>query len=238
MTNRCKLYFNFMPTEFILNINKVGENMNLIDSIIFDLDGTLWDATDITFRAWEKILKDRKEIKEPITLEMYQSVQGMQAAEIGAKFFPYLSEKDQMDLVNICCEAENPLILKEGGILYNNLESTLEKLAERYPLFIVSNCHDGYIEAFLEYHELSHYFKDIESAGATGFSKGENIKLIIERNQLKHPIYVGDTEGDCNSARQAKVPFVFASYGFGRVKDYDMKIDDITDLLKVVSQDN
>ena len=208
--------------------------MNLIDSIIFDLDGTLWDATEITFSAWDKILKDRKEIKESITFDMYKSVQGMQAAEIGAKFFPYLTEQDQISLVKICCEAENPLILKEGGILYNNLESTLEKLAERYPLFIVSNCHSGYIEAFLEYHGLGHYFKDFQSAGITGLSKGENIKLIIERNQLKHPIYVGDTEGDCNSAREAKVPFVFASYGFGSVKDYDMKIDDIKDLLKIV----
>lgn len=208
--------------------------MNLIDSIIFDLDGTLWDATDITFRAWENILKDRTEIKEPVTLEMFKSVQGLQAAEIGAKFFPNLIREKQIELVEICCEAENPLILKEGGILVKDLEPTLKELSERCPLFIVSNCLCGYIEAFLEYHKLGRYFKDIESAGNTGLSKGENIRLIAERNNLKHPVYVGDTQGDCNSARQAKVPFVYASYGFGRVLDYDMKIKDITELLKFV----
>jgi phosphoglycolate phosphatase len=208
--------------------------MNLIDSVIFDLDGTLWDATDLIYRAWENVLKDRMEIKEPVTLEMLRSVQGLQAAEIGAKLFPYLSGEKQLETVIRCCEEENPYILKEGGILYSNLETTLKELSERCPLFIVSNCHLGYIEAFLEYHRLGQYFTDVESAGKTGLSKGENIRLIIERNHLKHPVYVGDTQGDCNSARQAKVPFIYASYGFGSVLDYDMKIEDVTDLLKIV----
>ena len=208
--------------------------MNLTDSLIFDLDGTLWDATDTTFRAWEKVFKDRKEIQEPITIEMLKSVQGLQAADIGEKFFPYLSIEKQLEAVLRCCEEQIPYILREGGILYPNLEFTLKKLSKKYPLFIVSNCQTGYIEAFFEYHRLGQYFKDVESSGKTGLSKGENIKLIIERNSLKHPVYIGDTEGDCNSARQAKVPFIYASYGFGSVLDYDMKIESISDLLEIV----
>ncbi len=208
--------------------------MKLIDSLIFDLDGTLWDATETTFSAWEKVFKDRKEIQEPITIEMLKSVQGLHVKEIGEKFFPYLSIEKQLEAVIHCCKEQVPYILREGGILYPNLEFTLKKLSEKYPLFIVSNCQTGYIEAFFEYHRLGQYFKDVESSGKTGLPKGENIKLIIERNSLKHPVYIGDTEGDCNSARQAKVPFIYASYGFGSVLDYDMKIEAISDLLKIV----
>lgn len=47
--------------------------------------------------------------------------------------------------------------------------------------------------------------------------KSENIKLIIERNNLKDAIYVGDTELDMEATFAAGIPFVFAEYGFGNV---------------------
>ena len=56
-----------------------------------------------------------------------------------------------------------------------------------YKLFIVSNCQDGYIECFFKAHKLDKYFTDYECPGRTGLSKGENNKLIIERNNLKNP---------------------------------------------------
>ena len=42
---------------------------------------------------------------------------------------------------------------------------------------------------------MAEYFEDFECAGNTGKPKGENNKLVIERNNLKSPVYVGDTQG-------------------------------------------
>ncbi len=88
----------------------------------------------------------------------------------------------------------------------------------------------GYIESFLRTSGLSNYFLDFECNGRTKLSKGENIELIIKRNNLKNAIYVGDTMGDKEVARYAKVPFVYASYGFGEVDEYDYIINSISDL--------
>ncbi len=44
-------------------------------------------------------------------------------------------------------------------------------------------------------------------------------------------MYVGDTQGDRNAARLAGIPFVYASYGFGNVEDYDYKIDRFPELV-------
>ncbi|MFP3471895.1 hypothetical protein R0J90_17765, partial [Micrococcus sp. SIMBA_144] len=68
--------------------------------------------------------------------------------------------------------------------------------------------------------------------GRTGLSKGENIQLIIERNNLTSPIYVGDTEGDRKAARYARIPFIYAQYGFGQVTEYDDVIEAFPALAK------
>lgn len=52
----------------------------------------------------------------------------------------------------------------------------------------------------------------------TGLNKDENIKLIVKRNNLKNPVYVGDTQGDFLACKNANVPFIFAAYGFGSVE--------------------
>ncbi len=58
----------------------------------------------------------------------------------------------------------------------------------------------------------------------------------MQRNQLKSPIYVGDTQKDLEAANFAKIPFAFASYGFGDVVAYDYRIDKIEDLLEIVNK--
>lgn len=81
---------------------------------------------------------------------------------------------------------------------------------------------------------LSKYFRDYESNGRTKLSNGENIKLIIERNNIKSAIYVGDTISDKKAADYANIPFIYASYGFGNVEQYDYKIDSISEIVSVI----
>ena len=47
--------------------------------------------------------------------------------------------------------------------------------------------------------------------------KGENIRLVTERNHLDAAVYVGDIQGDYEASRQAGVGFIHAAYGFGKV---------------------
>jgi len=58
--------------------------------------------------------------------------------------------------------------------------------------------------------------------------------LIIQRNNLINPVYVGDTEGDLKASRYAGIPFIYARYGFGNVKEFDYVIDSFEELLNLV----
>ncbi|MGM0901255.1 MAG: HAD family hydrolase [Bacillota bacterium] len=202
-----------------------------MDSIIFDLDGTLWDPTEVVVVAWNSVLKKKKEIINEITKEDLEGVMGLQVKQIGKKLFPELEEELQQNLLRECCEAECQSLGEHGGRLYDHVEEVLKILSKKYKLFIVSNCQDGYIETFYKYHKLDKYFLDYENPGRTGLTKGENIKLIMERNHLLNPVYVGDTEGDQKASKFAGIPFVYAEYGFGEVTSFDYSIKSFDGLL-------
>ena len=63
-------------------------------------------------------------------------------------------------------------------------------------------------------------------------------RLITERNQLKKPVYVGDTQGDFEACQKAEVPFIWAAYGFGRPdsNDYYAKIESFTELEELLQE--
>ncbi|CDM67993.1 HAD family phosphatase [Clostridium bornimense] len=204
-----------------------------IDSIIFDLDGTLWNSIEGVCSAWKTVLDTYPEINRVITPKDMESCMGLTVDTIRKKLFPDLDEDMQIQIMKECCDSEKIYLGKHGGKLYPNLECTLKKLSKKYKLFIVSNCQDGYIQCFFEAHNLEKYFIDIECSGSTGLSKGENNKLIIERNHLQNPVYVGDTIGDRESAIIANIPFIYARYGFGDVDDYDYVIDNFEEILSL-----
>lgn len=187
------------------------------DGILFDLDGTLWNAAKPVWESWTIALKGAPDIERPPTMQELESVMGMTAEGLMRKLYPQLSRERGLDLFARCCEVENEHLRKNGGILYEGMEEMLSALSKEAPLFIVSNCNDGYISCFLEAHKMEKYFTDWECSGVTGLEKGDNIRLVVERNHLKAPVYVGDTVIDCNAAKQAGVPFLHAGYGFGTV---------------------
>lgn len=204
-----------------------------IDSFIFDLDGTMWDSTSSAADSWNRAMERYGEEKR-ITVEDMKGVMGLVVTDIAKKFLPDTDDAKRLDIIKETSRFEHEYLEKHGAILYDKLEETLEELSKEHKLFIVSNCQCGYIEAFLNAHKLHKYFTDFENSGRTGMVKGENIKLVIERNHLNSPVYVGDTDGDLKGARLAGIPFVYARYGFGHVNEYDYVIDSFDELLKLI----
>ncbi|MEK4921431.1 HAD family hydrolase [Cytobacillus sp. FSL R5-0569] len=203
----------------------------MVDSLIFDLDGTLWDSRKTVADSWNIVIRKDAEVKKELTVANLKATMGLRMHEIMERLFPYLSKEKRESLLEDLSKEELEHIRNYGGTLYPKVEETLSELAKTYQLFIVSNCQEGYIEAFYEAHGLEKYFQDFENPGRTGLSKGENIQLIIKRNNLQSPIYIGDTDGDREAAKYAGIPFVYASYGFGEVIDKNHIIEQFQDLL-------
>lgn len=158
---------------------------------------------------------------------------GLSNSEIISNFF----NNDTLlgnSFLDECQKNENDYLSIHGGNIYPNTIQTIQTLSKKYNLFIVSNCQQGYIETFLKFYNLNNYFIDFECSGNTKLSKTSNIKLLMERNNIKAAIYTGDTENDYNAATNSNNCFIWASYGFGNCNKYDYKINDIKELLSIL----
>ena len=201
------------------------------DSIIFDLDGTLWDASETVVRAFnDSIQAIGFDIN--LTSQTVRDFSGMKMDDIFTQYFSFVPKGKLKEFETIYAEKESQYLQQFGGELFPKVKETLEKLAENYRLFIVSNCMKGYIESFIEFFSFNSFFEDIECYGNAGLPKDVNIRLIVERNNLQNPVYVGDTIWDKESSDKAGVDFIYASYGFGTLENYETKIDNFEDLLK------
>ena len=205
--------------------------------IIFDMDGTLWDSAPQVAESWNKVIEEKyPDVEVRITTEDMYRVMGKTMDVLGKILFPDMEDDKREKLLLDCYQNENQYLRAHGGKLYPDLEKVWQQLAQDYDLYIVSNCQKGYVEAFLDYFGFWHYIKDIECYGNTGKNKGENIRLVVERNQIKDPVYVGDIQGDYDASMDAGVKFIHAAYGFGTIEDKVPEIHKFCELENVADQ--
>ena len=203
------------------------------DGLILDVDGTIWNTTGIVAEAWNKAIDTFFPQVPHVNAEILKGQFGKTMDVIADNLFGVLSADDKKILMKNCCIYEQKALLENTkNITYDGVITSLEKLSKEIPIFIVSNCQSGYIELVIEKNKITKLIKDFECFGNTGKSKAENIKLIVKRNGLKSPVYVGDTQGDYEACKESNVPFIWAAYGFGKPEDdkYYAKIDSFTQL--------
>jgi phosphoglycolate phosphatase len=191
---------------------------NKFDSIIFDLDGTLWDSSANVAVAWQAAKEEVNFIKEDFTQAKIHSITGMTYKAIFETLLPELTDEQREEFKAIAGKYELEILYEKGGDLYPGLEAALKYLSTKYKLFIVSNCQSGYIEVFFKISGFEHYFIGHQCYGTKSQPKAENIQDIVKDHNLQAPVYVGDTMGDYSAATKAGVPFIFANYGFGVVE--------------------
>lgn len=202
------------------------------DGIILDIDGTLWNTTGVVSGAWNKAIEDLGYPAPKTEPELLKKEFGKPMNVIADDLWPALTQEQKDLLMQKCCEREQEA-LKENqeDIAYPTVRETIKKLSDRFDLYIVSNCQSGYIELTMRKNSIENFIRDHECYGDTKKGKADNLRSLVERNHIKAPVYVGDTQGDADACREAGVKFVFASYGFGDVKEFAAKVDRFDQLL-------
>lgn len=186
--------------------------MKAYDALIFDMDGTLWDAVDSYCRVWNVTFTEMG-FDLTISRERLVECMGMTIGDIFSRLVTIPVDKERF--LKLLDRNEELLMPVLGGTLYSGVRKWLPELAKRYPLFMASNCGSLGLINFLSFTGLSKYFTDTITYGQTLRDKDYNIRLLADRHALSNPIYIGDTNGDCNAAHRAGVDMMHAAYGFG-----------------------
>ena len=203
--------------------------------IIFDVDGTLWDACHQIVESWGIILKKHNITDIELEYEAMKGMMGKQMLDIMREMMPDKNIETAEKIGRECCDYEIEY-MRNGhpGVMFNGACETIRKLKEKYFIGIVSNCQDGYIDLLLKAYDLEDFVDDFLCAGMEAVPKSENIKNIMKRNSLDKAFYVGDTMGDFDAVKKTKAEFIYAAYGFGNVDEECYKINEFTELPELI----
>ena len=201
----------------------------ICDGVLFDLDGTLWDSVSSVTASWNQSLRDDLHIPLSLSEAEVRGVMGLTAEEIADRFLSGYPNRKQ-EVVLTLLEKENDYIRRHGAAVYPGVRELFSSLSAELPLFLVSNCMKEYLLCFEEVAGVEAYVTDWACIGSPCGSKAENIRHLVNKYSLSHPVYVGDTEKDEAAAKEAGCRFIHAAYGFGSAERPDGVIRSLPEL--------
>ena len=206
------------------------------ESLIFDIDGTLWDSRVLVAEGYNLQLQEEGLAQFHTDPETLKVLFGKVMTDIADALFPTLPAQERYPLMERCMARENRYLHENPcQVGYPGIRETLEALSRNHRLFIVSNSQCGYPEVCMEKLGIRELISGHLCFGDTQAPKGETIRILMERHGITSAAYIGDTQGDADAARDAGIPFVWASYGFGAPTGWIAKADapaDLTDIFR------
>lgn len=207
------------------------------ESLIFDIDGTLWDSRALVAEGYNIQLRSEGLGHLCVTAEDLRPLFGKVMTEIADSILAEIPAPRRYEVMERCMETENRYLYEDPcNIGYVGVKETLEMLAKTHRLFIVSNAQKGYCELCMEKLGIAHLFSGHLCFGDTRTEKGLTIKRLMKAHNITSAVYIGDTQGDLEATVVADIPFIWAAYGFGDPADRMAKIDDIRQLPKILEE--
>lgn len=204
--------------------------LNKPQALIFDMDGTLWDATASYAELWN-ICSAEFGVPQNVTADLLKQYMGKQLEDILFGLFGCSPSFNVADYISRLSKIEEDMMPQLGGVLYPGVFAGLQRLSNKYKLMAQSNCGRRGLKNFMQYTHTGQFFCDSLTFGESPVPKSENIVTLMKRNNIDGAVYVGDTQGDCDNAHRACVPFAFAAYGFGECSNPDLIFNSFDELV-------
>ena len=172
--------------------------------LMFDFDGVIGDSFDLAYENYKQFEPGltKEEFRDHFDNNIYEWIGNL------ASKFP------DRDMAEEIFDFYKTRIL-DGIKVFDEMEDVVRELKENYLLVIISSKHDELLKRFLEHHSLDNLFADI-LGGETHKSKVVKIDMILDKHKLeaKDCLFVTDTVGDVEEAREKGIDTVAVSWGF------------------------
>lgn len=196
--------------------------------IIFDLDGVLINSKENMRLSWNQVM-----LKHGIKQDFNEYFK-----YVGLPFFKILKKlkiKDNLKIIKKTYD-QNSIRFINKIKLYPYVKKTLIKLKRYNSISLVTSKDLKRTKKILNSFSLK--FDFVYSATESGMGKPNpfQIKKILDYSKIskKNTYYIGDMYVDYLTSKNAKINFIFASYGYGRNYNiYKFKIKNMKDLNKI-----
>ncbi len=207
------------------------------ESIIFDIDGTLWDSREVVARGYNRYLTAIGHPELQVDAAYLKGLFGKTLTEIADAVLPCYEVPERYERMRQCMACEQAVMRDDPcQLAYPGVVEGLKRLSRDFRLFLVSNAEKGYPELLMEKLGIGDLFEGHLCYGDTGVAKGETIKILMERYGIASAVYVGDTQGDLEACRCAGIPFIFCRYGFGNPETFDAAVNSFDELETIVKK--
>lgn len=183
------------------------------DAVIFDIDGTLWDASAASAAGWNDALAGLG-VDRVLSAADIRSVTG-QPYEVCVDILLPGLQTSYPGLFQALNDHEMAAIKARGGGFFPGALAAVRELSANFRVFLVSNCQQWYLDLFLGFSGLGPVLAGSDCHGKSGLPKGAMLRRMKNVHSLRSPAYIGDTAGDREAAAKAGVEFIHAAWGFG-----------------------
>lgn len=210
----------------------------MIDTILFDVDGTMIDTEYIMIHSLQQTLRQLKGLEVSAhELEFILGIPGQKAVE------QYVDHKINEEMMLNEWD-KNIQLLQHHARLFDGIKELLIELKhQHYFLGIVTSKTQQEMENEFDHFNLNDFFDCVITASDTVNHKPhpEPIETAIKRldKSPKNVIYVGDSIYDMECAKQSEVAFALAEWGAKTNKKFseaDISLEKPSDLISYLSR--
>ena len=199
--------------------------------LIFDLDGVIIDSEKNMNSAWNYV--QQKYSLENVKFKNYFKHIGRPFNEILKK----LGIKKNHNKIKKTYQLAS-IKFKKQIRYFNNTILVLNKFyKENYILSIVTSKDLNRTKKFLKNNIKLFQYIECDNNKDRGKPFPDKINKIISKSKLdkSYCVYIGDTNIDFKTAKNAKIDFIFAKWGYGINYNYKYKCDKIINLPKMIT---
>ncbi|WP_313757305.1 HAD hydrolase-like protein [Tissierella sp.] len=224
-------------TEIIYN-----EQNSIKKSIIFDMDGTLFQTNkvlEISLLETFNYLESINEWDGEMPIEKYREIMGAPLPKVWEVLLPDHSEEVRKFTDSFFLKVLIENIKNGKGALYPHVEDILSYLKDNnWSIFIASNGLKEYLKTIVSFYQLDNWIFDFYSIEEIeSLDKSNLVEFILRKYNIQRGAIVGDRISDINAAKDNGLVSIGCNFDFAREEELskaDYVIDDLIELKSII----
>ncbi|MGE6401412.1 HAD family hydrolase [Bacillus cereus] len=216
----------------------------MLQALIFDMDGTLFQTDKILELSLDDTFDHLRSLQlwNTITpIDKYREIMGVPLPKVWEALLPNHSNevREQTDAYFLERLIEN---IKSGnGALYPNVKEVFSFIKENNcSVYIASNGLTEYLQAIVSYYDLEQWVTETFSIEQIqSLNKGDLVKSILMKYDIKEAAVVGDRLSDINAAKDNGLIAIGCNFDFAQEEELahaDLVINDLMELKGILPE--